>query len=186
MGNHGEALLGYEQSVELGASDPPVLAGLGRARAASGDREGAVAAFRDALAKDPEPAEALGGLGEVLAEDGRAAEAQPHLEKAVALAPGDVSLRRSLARVHAGRGDAEAALALLETDGLPAGVSEHERAGLLLDASEIRRSGGDLTGAERALGAAVALAPTTRRSAPRSRGSTRRRATPLAPRPNAR
>jgi tetratricopeptide (TPR) repeat protein len=159
IGNQGEALLSYEQAAELGTRDPDLLLGLGRTRAASQDREGAAAAFREALGQAPELAPAHAGLGEVLVENGRDEEALPHLEKAVALDPADVAARRTLARARARRGQAQAALEVLEGADLPASVSERGRAILLEDAARIRKESGDLAGAERTLGAAVALEP---------------------------
>jgi tetratricopeptide (TPR) repeat protein len=160
IGNHGEALLSYEEAATLGGTrDPELLLGLGRTRAASQDREGAAAAFREALAQAPELAPALGGLGEVLVEAGKDEEALPHLEKAVALDPSDVDARRALARARARRGHSQAALEILEGSDLPASVSERGRAVLLEDAARLRREAGDLAGAERSLGAAVALEP---------------------------
>ncbi len=159
IGNHGEALVSYEQAAEAGERDAEILVGLGRTRAASQDREAAAAAYREALAKDPELADALSGLGEVLADAGKDEEAAPHLEKAVALDPADVAARRALARVHARRGNAQGALALLEEAERAPGVADSARVRLLEDAARIRCETGDLAGAERTLGAAVALEP---------------------------
>jgi tetratricopeptide (TPR) repeat protein len=70
-----------------------------------------------------------------------------------------VTTRRTLARVHARRGNVAGALEVLEPPQLPESVSERSRAGLLEQAAGIRQETGDLAGAERSLGAAVALEP---------------------------
>ena len=159
LGRHGEALLGYEQAAEAGTRDAEVLLGLGRTRAANDDAAGAAAAFREALEKDPELSAALGGLGQALAAQGDDAGALPQLERALAIDPGDVAARRTLAQVHARGGNSQAALQVLEAPELPAAVPGRERAGLLEQAADLRRQAGDLAGAERSLGAAVALEP---------------------------
>jgi|GEM_PF-1217966 len=159
LGRHGEAVLAYEQAVAIGGGDPELFVDLGRARASQADRAGAEAAYREALARAPEHAAAHGGLGEVLADAGRVDEALPHLERAVASAPDDAAVRRRLARVLVARGDAEGALAVLDAKALPPRVPAGERAGLLAEAAAVHRGAGDLAGAERALGEAVALEP---------------------------
>jgi tetratricopeptide (TPR) repeat protein len=159
LGRHGEARLGYEQAAEAGSRSPDVLLGLGRSRALGEDPAGAAAAFREALEKDPELSAALAGLGQALAAQGDDTGALPNLERALAIDPADVETRRSLAGLRARRGDAGSALELLEGAQLPASLSSRERAGLLEQAAEIRRQTGDLAGAARSLGAAVALEP---------------------------
>jgi tetratricopeptide (TPR) repeat protein len=159
LGSTVEALIDYEQAAEVAPDDPEVQLGLGRMRAATEDRAGAAASFRSALEKSPDLAAAHAGLGETLAADGKDDEALPHLERAVALDPADTGARRALARARARRGDAQGAVAVLEAADLPAAVSPRERAGLLREAAQLRKEGGDLAGAERSLGTALALEP---------------------------
>jgi len=60
----------------------------------SRDRPGAIAAYREALALDPEMGEAHYGLGLVLLESGDVEGAAAELESAVSLAPPEASWRK--------------------------------------------------------------------------------------------
>ncbi|MEO5896140.1 MAG: tetratricopeptide repeat protein [Vicinamibacterales bacterium] len=55
---------------------------------AAGDFEGALAKYRDAVARRPEDAEAHSNLGQVLVRLGRPAEALPHFDRAIELIQG--------------------------------------------------------------------------------------------------
>ena len=60
----------------------------GSAAYASGDFEGALAKYQDAIARHPEDAEAHSNLGQVLVRLGRPAEALPHFDRAIELIQG--------------------------------------------------------------------------------------------------
>jgi len=69
------------------------LGGLALCCLQGGDRHGALALYRDLLARDPADAEALGNLGQVLQGLGRHDEAVDAFRQALALAPGLVRLK---------------------------------------------------------------------------------------------
>ena len=86
----------------------------------AGDAAGALELYRRALALDPDNAEAVRNFGLVACRLGRFAEAEPYVERALALAPADGAYRREIATAHmsiAGaymaRGDGASALAHL-------------------------------------------------------------------------
>ena len=88
-------------------------AAVGHARAASaaesrGDTNAAIDAWTAAAGADPAWAPARVGLGQALLRAGRASDADPVLERAVALAPGDAGawLALGVARATLGRHDA--------------------------------------------------------------------------------
>ena len=60
----------------------------GSAAYAAGDVEGALKKYQDAIARNPEDAEAHSNLGQVLVRLGRPAEALPHFDRAIALIEG--------------------------------------------------------------------------------------------------
>ena len=76
-----------------------------------GDDGAAIEALRAALVLDPRITAAHKNLAALLAGAGRLEEAREALERAVALLPGDASLRSRLARVQAMIGDSAAAIA---------------------------------------------------------------------------
>ena len=75
---------------------------------ATGDRTGAEAAYRDALARDPRSFLAHAGLGRALAADGRLDDAIQELSAAIAIVPQPDALARraDLYRLRNGAGDA--------------------------------------------------------------------------------
>jgi Flp pilus assembly protein TadD len=75
--------------------DPP---GAGTVAYLSGDLEGALAQFTAAVERNPQDAEALSNLGQVLVKLGRPGDALPHLEKAASLVPERWEYRFNLAR----------------------------------------------------------------------------------------
>jgi tetratricopeptide (TPR) repeat protein len=106
-----------------GGASAPASAALGAAREAAGDLAGAEAAHRAALAAAPDDPAATVGLARVLRRSGRAAEAEPMLQKLVQTSPGCVAAYKESARVKLalGRpadavGDAATAAALAEAD----------------------------------------------------------------------
>ena len=155
MGRHGEALLSYEEAAALAKDDPDILAGLGRARSASGDRGGAHAAYDAALTASPNHAGALLGKGQALLDDEKPDAAVMMLDRAVAAAPADTRARRTLARAHQQNGDPDAALALLDPTSFPA----PERAGVWSDVAQVHAAAGRLPEARAALEQAIAIEP---------------------------
>ncbi len=81
-GAHGEAARAFALAVEYDPTNASYLANLGNALRATGDLDGAAAAYRRALARAPDLADAANGLGVVLVQQQRAAEAVPWLERA--------------------------------------------------------------------------------------------------------
>ncbi len=157
VGNHGDALLAYEQAVSLDSGSAEALTGLGRTRRHLGDYAGAEQALVAALALRPNHRWALESLGTALVESDRAAEAIPHLEKAIALDPSDAASRHSLARAQRAVGNPEAALLTLDTDA--EAVAPSDRVLLLEETAEIHASAGRLDEAELSLRTAIALEP---------------------------
>ena len=81
-GAHAEAAHAFEQAVTYDPTNATYLANLGNARRATGDLEGAAEAYRRALDRAPDLGDAANGLGVVLVQQQRAAEAVPWLERA--------------------------------------------------------------------------------------------------------
>ncbi len=81
-GNHAEAARVFAQAVEHDPTNAGYRANLGNALRASGDLDGAAGAYRQALERVPDLTDAANGLGVVLVQQGRAAEAVPWLERA--------------------------------------------------------------------------------------------------------
>ena len=155
MGNHGDALVTYEELAANGQTDVYTQLGLARTRKQAGDSAGAAKAVDSALAADPKNVEALQHRGRALLEAGDADEAVVALEKAVSLEPTNVSVRRDLARAHQEAGNPEAALEALD----PESVDPADRAGLLADAASIHEATGDSEQATFVLEKAIALEP---------------------------
>jgi tetratricopeptide (TPR) repeat protein len=72
---------------------------------ADGDQEGAVAAYREALALDPDYADALEGLSMVLADLGQFEEAIAAAERVVALVPDEILSYTNVSRICQKAGD---------------------------------------------------------------------------------
>ena len=86
---------------------PPSHVLLGELREELGDRTGAKAAYREALAVDPGSALALSRLGSIELAAGETSEAITLLERALALAPDAGGVRSALARAWNAAGDRE-------------------------------------------------------------------------------
>jgi tetratricopeptide (TPR) repeat protein len=117
-----EAVALAEKALAAGGG-APAQAALGHALEAKGDLKGAETAYRAAMAEDPNRLVPVIGLASVLRRTGRAAEAEPLLEKVIAASPGAVDAYKEQARVKValGRadeaiGDANIAAALSEND----------------------------------------------------------------------
>ncbi len=80
----------------LDSNNAPYWANLGNARRAIGDRAGAEQAYRRALELDARTADAANGLGVLLVEANRSADAAPWFERAIAAAPDLVEARLNL------------------------------------------------------------------------------------------
>lgn len=105
LGNLPEAERHFRKAAELDVSLRGALRELAVALESRGERERAIAIYRE-FPEDPAARERLGHL---LLEAGRPAEAVPHLEWAVAKSP-TVANRTALALARARSGDAEKAL----------------------------------------------------------------------------
>lgn len=118
QGEHGRALEFLSRAVEL-HPNAAYLANLGLALRRAGDLEGAIAAYRQALALHPHHGPALDKLGRALMDAGRHAEAEAALGQASLADGGNAGLRNALGRSRAEQGrhvearlDFEAALEL--------------------------------------------------------------------------
>ncbi|MCC7115058.1 MAG: tetratricopeptide repeat protein [Burkholderiales bacterium] len=135
-------------------------AAVGHARAASaaesrGDTNAAIDAWTAAAGADPAWAPARVGLGQALLRAGRASDADPVLERAVALAPGDAGawLALGVARATLGRHDAAIAA------GERACTLAPQLAGVHLGQGDVLRVAGRSEAARAAYRRAVDLAP---------------------------
>ena len=90
-------------------SQTPILLAAGKTLAASGQRDVAERAFTRAVRAAPSQAKPLQYLGALRIEEGRAAEALPLLEKAVALEDRDAAARFALGVARLAVGDASGA-----------------------------------------------------------------------------
>jgi Flp pilus assembly protein TadD len=106
-----DARRAFERAVAADTSSVEYVVNLGNAKRASGDRSGAETAYRSALELDAGSANALNGLGVLLVETGRPAEAVPVFEKAVTSDPTlwEARLNLGIALQTAGQLDAAAA-----------------------------------------------------------------------------
>ncbi|EPC00819.1 hypothetical protein L861_13595 [Litchfieldella anticariensis FP35 = DSM 16096] len=82
-GDYATATSMYERAAEVSGSSLDINVRLGNARLAGGDPQGAVSAFRDALASDIDNTEALLGLGSAQLQLGKTESAVRNLQKAV-------------------------------------------------------------------------------------------------------
>ncbi len=110
-------------NVEVAVSIAPGVAEahrmLGRAHHCLGHQESAAAAYRRALQLDPHDAWAENNLGVLLLEQGRLAEARPHLEAAAELAPRCQVFQRNWLLVRS-RAESTAAIAPSSSSDAPA------------------------------------------------------------------
>jgi Tfp pilus assembly protein PilF len=82
-----DAVKEFEQATTIDSTNASYWANLGNARRAVHDTAGAEHAYRRALEVDPHTADAVNGLGVLLVETKRPAEAVPLFEQALAVAP---------------------------------------------------------------------------------------------------
>ena len=81
-GQHAEAAAVFGEALRQDPTNAVYAANLGNARRATGDLEGAAAAYRRALEQAPHLADAANGLGVILVEQQRPADAVAWLEQA--------------------------------------------------------------------------------------------------------
>ena len=91
-----DAVKEFERAAAIDPNNASYWANLGNARRAVGDRAGAEQAYRRALDVDARAADAANGLGVLLVEAKRPAEAIPWFERAIAAAPDFVEARLNL------------------------------------------------------------------------------------------
>ena len=128
-----DAVREFERATTLDPNNASYWTNLGNARRASGDRTGAETAYRQALAIDAGAVDALNGLGVLLVETTRAAEATQWFERAIAAAPGFVEARLNLGIALQQAGDAKrAAEAYRAVLRAPAGHTREKRAAATL------------------------------------------------------
>jgi len=99
------------EAERIDGSLPEVQLTLGRLATASGDAEGAVAAFQKALARQPADVEALLGLADALLAAGKAGESEAAARRAVAASPSYWAAPNKLGVVLVSSGRVEEAVA---------------------------------------------------------------------------
>jgi len=154
-GRSGEALATLERLVRASPGNVPFLNQLARARFALGDLDGGLAALREAARVHPQSEFAHLNLAEALEQAGLWGEAEAELRLALAVDPLSLRGRLGLARLLAGAGRPEAGAEILR-EGERAGL---ESAVVAVELARYELARGDLEGAEREIGRALALAP---------------------------
>ena len=101
LGRIDEALADAQFAAAEFGRDPQIRATLGFAWLAKGNREAAVNAFNDAIARQPNPS-AYFGLARAYAESGRLPEARAAIEKALVMNPENVDFQRLSAKLGTG------------------------------------------------------------------------------------
>ena len=109
-GNADEAVALAQKALAAGGG-APASAALGHALQAKGDLQASETAFREAMAADPTSFAPVIGLASVLRRSGRAAEAEPLLQKVIDASPGAVEAYEEMARTKLALGRAQDALA---------------------------------------------------------------------------
>lgn len=109
-----DAAHAFEKAARLWPGDAGYLANLGLARKGAGDLEGAIAAFREALAADDGHDAARNHLAEVLVVVRREGEALPHLERLAREDPANVAARYYLGVARERLGDRDGSRAAYE------------------------------------------------------------------------
>jgi Flp pilus assembly protein TadD len=109
VGTPGEALLQYQWLAQRHPDQPEVKLGLARSQRMLGETEEARALLTSMLGTAAESGETLRELGELELDEGRAAEAEPWLRKAVQANPHDRRIAYSLSRCLVALGKQEEA-----------------------------------------------------------------------------
>lgn len=104
----------YDALVAAHSESPLPWMGRARVRAGQGDALGAMEDLREALTRDADNIEAMGAMGLVLLQMGRASEARPPLVRAASERPQDASLAVAAAMAAAASGDRTTALQELD------------------------------------------------------------------------
>jgi len=113
-GRHEEAARAFEHATREDPTNGVYFANLGNARRALGDLDGATVAYQQAIDRAPDLGDATNGLGVVLVQQQRAADAVPWLERA-AQDPAFVEAQLNLG------------IALQESGNLPRAVSQYRK-----------------------------------------------------------
>jgi tetratricopeptide (TPR) repeat protein len=113
LNQHDEAIAAFRKQIELDAYHESANRELAVELQRRGELEEAVAAYRKQLAITPYEKAPHKGLGLLLVQMKRDADARSELEAAAAIPPEDPEVRMALAQVYSRTGDAEKAAALL-------------------------------------------------------------------------
>ena len=113
--DYAGALQDLQKAVELNPDLPDGYAYYGAALSATGDQEGAKAAFMNALKQDPNNFESNLRMGFLLRNDQNYEEAMHYLQHALEVRPGDFGVRCQIAAVELSMGKIEQARADLES-----------------------------------------------------------------------
>lgn len=109
-----DAVREFERTLALNPSIAMANALIGEAKSESGDREGAMKAYREELAIDPNNYDANLNLGVMLKEDRLFAEALPYLQNAARLRPDSMAAPYQIAMTDLAQGNVEKARVALE------------------------------------------------------------------------
>jgi superkiller protein 3 len=101
LGKYEEAAAQYRKASELQPDDLEARTKLGQTLLLKGDFAGAAASFREAINIDPRSAEAWGNLGLACFKKGADKEAVDAWQQSLAIAPGQIVVQNSLARLLA-------------------------------------------------------------------------------------
>ncbi len=113
-GRHDDAARAFDHAARQDPTNGVYFANLGNSRRALGDLDGAAVAYQTALDRAPDLGDALNGLGVVLVQQRRAADAVPWLERA-AQDPGFVEAQLNLG------------IALQESGNVPRAVTQYRK-----------------------------------------------------------
>jgi tetratricopeptide (TPR) repeat protein len=127
-GDYPAAVKQLASAIALNPNLPQLESFYGRALLATGDPDGAAAAFRKELARDLNDFSANLGLAQILTEGRRFAEAIPLAQRALVLRPQSPEAHLAFGECLAGTGEFEKARAHLESavSGLPDSVEAHQ------------------------------------------------------------
>ena len=180
LGNLGQAIVHFQQSIRLGNNSAPVHYNLGIAYLKSGRQQEGIRELRAAITRDQRFVPARYPLGVALLQKGRPREALPYLEQATELLPHEVDVWANLVRTQFEIGDDKAALQT--ADRAVGAIPNSPRlavalAGLCLQHGQARRARqSPAGGAGRRVVARPADPGLPARSGARAAGSGRRRA----------
>jgi tetratricopeptide (TPR) repeat protein len=108
-GRAEEARNHYLAAIEIAPWYLPLYYSLGRAQERAGDRDAAIAAYRQAVRRQPDRGEARGALGLLLLDAGQLAGARYQLRAATRALPDSIEYRDALAEVERRLGSPAAA-----------------------------------------------------------------------------